>query len=404
MPIDLVPSLGIGLYFLLRVDYRFIILILVFTLPLIIITKLSESSLSKSQKKILNNLRNIIKKIKNYSSCTTIIKNFNYLNNLQMDFRKVNLSHANSVKSKENLNNVINEINSILGLGLFVGIYILGVYLILKRDISVGTLIFVIQTSNTVVNPIFSITPIMNSINSTKSIREKIEKILDYRVIKNKEIEKINRIGISNLSYSYEEKRVLNNINFSFDKGRKYLITGESGSGKSTLFKLVTSQLKGYKGSIEVDSIEKGSMSSQNYSSMFSVSSQVPEYFETSIKDNIIMNYKYNEKKFFKVIENLGLIELIESLEDGIDTILSSELLNLSGGQLQRISIARALYSEKEFLFLDEPFSALDDLNTKRVQDTLLDSEKTVVIISHKISNEVQKRYHEVIKLKNKAG
>lgn len=124
--------------------------------------------------------------------------------------------------------------------------------------------------------------------------------------------------------------------------------------------------------------------------------------FNDSIKNNIILEKPYDEKRFMNILKGLDLYDWIMGLEEKENHQLIQDGSNISGGQRQRISIARELYHDKEVLFIDEPSASLDDYTAKKVYDTLLALDKTIICVSHRHLDYLKDHFDAVIHLEKK--
>lgn len=189
-------------------------------------------------------------------------------------------------------------------------------------------------------------------------------------------------IELKNVSFTYENKTVFENLSLSIKKGEKIGIIGESGCGKSTLLKLMAGLYRPSEGTILVD----GESESAEIIKKVSAVMQNPMLLPLSIVDNITMGHDYEEKKIEEIIEASNLKNWIDTLPLGIHTYLGDRSDNLSGGQAQRIAIARAMFKEAAVLLLDEPTSALDADNCASILEAInrFSSDKTVVHVTHR--------------------
>jgi ATP-binding cassette subfamily B protein len=209
-----------------------------------------------------------------------------------------------------------------------------------------------------------------------------------------------NKIEIKNLSFSYfKNKQVLKNLNFTINRNEKVGISGPSGNGKSTLLNCLLGLITNYEGKILCDKIDI----QNNIVSWQKNISLVPQNInlsDDSIKKNIsfVDGNKFNKKRLYKAIKLSNLDSFIDSLKDKINTRVGFEGSIISGGQLQRIGIARALYSQPKILFLDEPTSSLDkNTENKIIQKLFKIKNLTIVVISH--NKEVLRQCNKIIKL-----
>lgn len=202
-----------------------------------------------------------------------------------------------------------------------------------------------------------------------------------------------NRIQIKDLNFKYKAQNELqlDSLNFQILKGQKIGIIGESGSGKSTFIDLFTGLLDPNFGDILVDgkSIYKAD---KNWKAKIGYVPQSIYLLDDSIANNVALvdsDQKIDIKHLEKVLKDVGLYEFIKSLPEGVFTNVGEKGVNLSGGQLQRVGLARAFYRKPEILILDESTSALDPLTEKVILDSIykMDNKLTVIFISHKQSN-----------------
>ena len=188
-------------------------------------------------------------------------------------------------------------------------------------------------------------------------------------------------IELKDVSFSYDNKLIINNLSLNIKKGDKIGIMGESGCGKSTLLRLMAGLYRADKGTVTVD----GESDPQDISRKVSVVMQSPMLLPLSIYDNITMGHKYPDSHVEKVVKMARLSSWIETLPEGIHTYLGDRADELSGGQAQRIAIARAMCKNSEVLLLDEPASALDSENSASVLEAIMEyaTDKTVVHVTH---------------------
>ena len=199
-------------------------------------------------------------------------------------------------------------------------------------------------------------------------------------------------VTLENVSYGYDDKKViLNNINLSISKGKTIGIIGESGAGKSTFVSLLTGLIKPTKGEILIGN-KPLNENVKNWQNLVGYVPQSIFLLDDTILNNITLEYdqeKIDFERVNKCINDSQLNEFVNSLPDKLNTVVGEKGSLISGGQLQRIGIARALYSNPSILILDEASSALDSKTEGKLMDLIYNDLKglTKVIISHNKSN-----------------
>lgn len=203
-----------------------------------------------------------------------------------------------------------------------------------------------------------------------------------------------NEIFIKNCNYFYQDEKntILKNLNFKFYVGKIYGIKGTSGAGKTTLLNVLTGLLKPKSGTLLVDDIEINDSNIKEFQNNISYVPQNTFLFDTSIANNIAFNFDKNaeidKQKINILIEQLGLKKKILSLKNGIDTGTGERGINLSGGQVQRLGIARAIYKDSQILILDESTNAVEKKTEEEIINFLnsIKKNKIIILVAHRDS------------------
>lgn len=208
-------------------------------------------------------------------------------------------------------------------------------------------------------------------------------------------------ISLNNIAFSYEKKEVIKNLNLKLSVGKIYGLVGDSGSGKSTLLDIIMGLKIPNSGTIQIDNKVVNPANCE----WFDIIGYVPQniyLYDDSIKENIVFfeNSKdFNFKKFNEIIIKTKLNNFIENLENKSDTIIGEKATRISGGQSQRINLARAMYSDPKILILDEATSQLDENTEKEVLNTLNELKKDIIIIFVTHKKNLYKYFDEIIRL-----
>ena len=313
------------------------------------------------------------------------------------------VTDAKTVRKKMSV--LVSGLSACSGTILQFGIFLIGAYLALRGyGLSAGSVLVFVQLLNFVISPIGAIPQALAEIKASKALVGKVAEALESNVREEGQACKVDLtdgIRVEDLSFGYEaEKPVLRNVNFSFDAGKSYAIVGASGSGKSTLLNLLMATHDGYTGAIRYDETELRQISSGSLYEMVSVVQQNVFIFNASIRDNITMFAEFPGEEVDRAIALSGLSKLIE--DRGEDYLCGENGSGLSGGEKQRISIARSLLKKSRVLLVDEATAALDAQTAFQVANAILDLEgMTRIVVTHGLDENLLKRYDCLLTLKN---
>jgi ATP-binding cassette, subfamily B, bacterial MsbA len=274
------------------------------------------------------------------------------------------------------------------------GVIWFGSFLILHDKISPGSFISFITALLMLYQPIKTLGNTCTSvIGSFLAIDRVFELFETTSEIKDKPdaqhlLELNHKIEYRNLSFSYNKKSVLKNINLTIKKGETVAFVGTSGAGKTTLVNLLPRFYDVKHGGIFIDDIDIKNIFLDDLRNLIAVVFQDNFLFSGTIIENIILDKEYNEEKFQEAINNACLKKFISELEHGVNTEIGERGVLLSGGQKQRVAIARAFYKNAPIVVLDEATSALDTKSEIIVQEAIynLMRDRTVFIIAHRLS------------------
>lgn len=399
-------SFIISLVFLFSISPAIVLFITVFgTLGFVIPNALSKK-LVIERGNYSNNLEEITSVTKDLFSGFEVIKGFNIGEKVNTIFKKSSNTVETSKKKCSILESIIKGFSLSFSVTIYLGVLILGGYLMYKGEISVGTAIIIIQLSTHIVSPVKTSISLINQIKSVSLIADKIDELIydSCEDIEKYQLPKFeSKIEFKNLSFSYTPNRkTLSNINLTFEKNKKYAIVGESGCGKSTLIKLLMRYYKEYDGEILIDNKDLQEIITHDLYKNMSMIQQNVFMFDESIKENVKLFANYSDEEVLNICERSGLSNLIKSLPDGINSLVGENGNKLSGGEKQRIAIARSLINNTKILILDESTSALDNETAYNLENSLLNiDDLTLVVITHKLIKNILIRYDEIIVMKD---
>lgn len=285
------------------------------------------------------------------------------------------------------------------------GVFLVGTWMALKGfAITPGTVLLFLQLMNYVVNPLAEIPELLANRKAALALIDKLALALEAHAVESgREIpaELAHGIELTDLSFSYDgEKEVLTDVDARFDAGKSYAIVGASGCGKSTLLKLLMASHGNYSGQIRYDGVELKDISSGSLYDLVSIVEQNVFVFNASIRDNITMFRAFPKEEVDRAIRLSGLEGLIQ--EKGEEYLCGENGTGLSGGEKQRISIARSLLRQSPVLLVDEATASLDPETALHVSQSILDLEgMTRIVVTHSLDESLLRRYDRILTLKN---
>jgi ATP-binding cassette subfamily B protein len=278
-----------------------------------------------------------------------------------------------------------------------IGAMVFIVYGVLEGRYEIGFLVLFTGYFATIWQSMSSLTDVSEDFAIAKNALSRMQTILDTPIMIDREDGKIKfpnswkTISIKNVSFSYQNKPVLDDVSFEVKRGEKIGIVGLSGAGKSTLFKLLLKEYESYSGEIIFDDIVLKNISKKDYFNHLAVVLQDTELFNTSLRENITMTNQKEEKNDVLLensIEIAHVKDFMQKLPDGMASVIGEKGIKLSGGEKQRVGIARAIFKNPQILLLDEATSHLDIESEEKIQDSLhkFFQSVTAIVIAHRLT------------------
>ena len=396
---SLTVSLILGSLYIANLSVEILMFLLFCAFITIFINSIFKNRLKKNQMNYLDSMKQWLCSIKNLCRCFSDIKILN-LEKVFCDGLDIENKNLEQSTLKNNgFIKILTSINSFISQAMFFLTLLFGIVLIHYNRLTVGQLLGIAQASNMVILPIVNYANLRNMIQSSKPV---LQKLLDDSVCseENEPIvfdEQIHDIKIQHLSYSYGVRQILDLNNLVIDQGKKYLVIGKSGDGKSTFLDILTKQKKA--DGIYVNDKDLKDVQFSTYADTFSYVNQNNDLLPFSFEQNITLGRKMSKYSLKDLVTIFNLESIFDKERDNLDF----EHLNLSGGEKQRICLARAIYRNKKWLFLDEAFSAIDKTNSDRIHQFILsDPYLTVLSIEHKVTKETVSLYDKVLLFENK--
>lgn len=285
-------------------------------------------------------------------------------------------------------------------------LFVVGAWLTLKGEMTIGGILAFVQLLNNVTSPINIVVAGVAKKKASVQLLERFDELLKIETntgIKTHktQLEKSIRVENVNFVFKANENKILENINFVFEKGKSYAIVGLSGSGKTTLLKLLAGYYNWFEGNIYIDDVEIRNIDETSLTQLYSIVQQDIFVFDDTIEENIKLYREWPEEQVNFAIKSAGMGSFIKE-RGGLATLCGENGMQLSGGEKQRVSIARALLKESPILMMDEATSALDLHTTRDLEASLNDiKDMTRIVITHKIDEELLKEYDCIIMMKD---
>lgn len=334
----------------------------------------------------------------------TVVKNFKAEREIFHLFAQSNKALEHEKFTGRRIKTLVGMIGAVTGIFAQLGVFIAGVYLSMKGgSMTPGAVVLFVNLMNFIISPIAELPGLLACRKAALGLVDKLAAALE-RSSSRKGSETLNRlehgIRLENVSFAYEPgKTVLHGINAEFEAGRAYALVGGSGSGKSTLLNLLMAAETNYSGHILADGIELSDISTESlYGTMAAIQQNV-FVFNASIKDNVSMFRDFPKTELDEAIARAHLGALIR--ERGEDYLCGENGSGLSGGEKQRISIARSLLKKSSVLLADEVTAALDAQTAHRVSSDILDLQGiTRIVVTHTLEESLLRRYDKIFVLR----
>lgn len=393
----IVTIIGVLIYLFL-LNWWLLVVILMMTLVSYFLPKLIEKPLEEATEQISKENEKYIDTLNNWLGGLSQIQQFmagaRLFSVTEKASKKLEDANVKQTAYTKALNAISGAVSSIFGLIVFV----LAGYLVSKGQVEIGVLIVI---GNFRFNLSQSINLIIGAKGQMKGSHKLIEEVnkdmtpVDRSLSTDKEVPV--SISTENLRLKFENGEALHYPNIEIKQGEKILLTGDSGSGKSTLFKLILGELKPSSGKVLFRN-KDGKEINPDLSGIGYIP-QDPIVFPATIEDNVTMfNDKLNNR-VDNVIRDVNFKADIDNFKNGVNEELNLDNLNISGGQRQKIVLARAKVHDSDIILIDEGTSAIDQKATVDILHRLLKSKATIVFIAHNFNEELHKMFDREIHL-----
>ena len=287
---------------------------------------------------------------------------------------------------EQRISYVFSSVDKILFLMANFALFILGGKSVIDRNMSIGQFTMVLSYFNLMMGATKYFFTLSGDLPEVLVFFQRLNEIFKEEKLLNEGaiIDKIETISIEDLCFSYTDcKPIFQNFNYIFEQGKIYSLKGENGSGKSTLIRIILGlYIKDHKGTISYNNVPSRDINMMEMRRKnIAVCEQEPYLLKESLLYNLTFDEEYKESELKSYIEMLSLEKVINNLSDGLDTTIEEDTGNLSGGEKQRVALARTLLKDGDLVFLDEPTSALDSKGRERFLNFISQYKKDKIII-----------------------
>lgn len=332
-----------------------------------------------------------------------VISSFHLLKGCNNEISEIDKFNENNKKvldkqiKESTLNLLFTEISNTIMACIGFGSIWIGGNFVMSGVITIGELMSFLLVANIINSPISSIVSVITGFQDALSSSKRINDImkLENSIVQNDNSKQVlykfvDEITIKDLSFSYDNgKEILKNINLTVKKNTICSIIGKSGAGKTTLCLLIARFFNPSNGNILLDDVNIKNIDLDTYKKSIGIVLQNSFLFSGSIRENILLGKEdATEEEIIEAAKSANAHKFILELEDGYWTQIGSKERSLSGGQLQRIALARVFLQRPQIVILDEPTSFIDSESEELIQESInkLKKYSTIFVISHKLS------------------
>ena len=366
---------------------------------------LTGGRLQAAEKQVSERNRDFTAALSDCLSGFAVVKTFKAEREIFQLFAESNRALEQEKFSRRRLKVLIGMIGAVTGLVAQLGVFLAGAWLALSGSgLTAGTVILFVNLMNFMIGPVSELPALLAGRRAALGLIGKLADALekDGSAGGSRTLSRLEHgIELRGVSFGYEAgKDVLRHVSARFEAGRAYAIVGGSGSGKSTLLNLLLAENTGYRGSVLLDGTELRELSPEALYGLMSVIQQNVFVFNASIRDNVSMFREFPQEALDEAIRRAHLRELLDAR--GADYLCGKNGKGLSGGEKQRVSIARSLLKKSSVLLVDEATAALDMRTAHQVSSDILDlTGMTRIVVTHSLEEALLRRYDGIFVLKN---
>lgn len=373
-------------------------------LPLIA-SLLTGGQLQAAEKRVSDQNRDFTAALSDCLGGFSVVKTFRAEKEIFRLFAESNRALEQEKFSRRRLKALVGMIGATTGVIAQLGVFLAGAYLALTgKGLTAGAVILFVNLMNFMIEPVAELPALLAARKAARGLIAKLADALEQDEVQPDGVQiapLMRQLRLEDVRFSYDgETEILRGVSAVFDAGKAYAIVGASGSGKSTLLNLLTTPGMAYAGKILLDGTELRTVSPESLYETVSVIQQNVFVFNASIRDNVTMFRSFPPEELAQAVRRAQLEALLA--ERGVDYLCGESGSGLSGGEKQRISIARSLLKHASVLLADEATAALDAQTAHQVTDDILSlSGVTRIVVTHTLEQAALRRYDGILVLKD---
>lgn len=388
---DLLPTIVFSVYFIWKIDKKVTYVLFVGYMLIFIITNILLKFLYKIKEKILNS-----EELLNHYLVRGFMEMLVFRMSKQFpnEIKKTHNAKESIVSAKVKMNMIHEAFFTIFALLVAMLDIDILFYAWKTQNLTVGSVVALIALIENAYTPIAIFNVLYVQYKLDKASYKRFEEFLglkDDNQLRTGNVinADVGEIAIKNLSFQYEERKIIDDLSLSIKKGEKIAFVGESGSGKSTLIKILLGLLKYNQGNVRLGDMELSGICLNNLYDRVSYLSQDAPVFDGTIKENLVFAKKVSEEQMLGALGEVQLSHLVENLAEGLNSEIGEKGTCLSGGEKQRLALARLWFEDSELVILDEATSAMDNLTEENVMKSVMQKmkDKTVIAIAHRLNS-----------------
>ena len=385
----LLPTALFSLIFIYNVKKEYVLFVFLGYVIVIIISNIILKKLYKLKENILDNQELLNKHlVRGFMELVVFRTNKKY----DAEIKVTKEGIKNIVDSKTKIKLVHEIFFSAFALIVTVLKVVVLAYAVLKSDLSVGAVVTVIALLGKAYEPIavFNVEYVDYKLNkvTVKKYISFLETKDDANITSGLSIKNLNgNIEFKNVSFAYNNKDVIKDLSFEIPSSSSVALVGESGSGKSTIIKLIMGLLKYDEGDLLIDGKNLSIINLNSFYDAVTYVSQEAPIFDGTLRENLVFDKKVSDKKILEVLKLVCLDKFFLKLDHGLETELGEKGIRMSGGERQRLAIARLFFDDSKIIILDEATSAMDNITEKKVMENVVKEldDKTLIVIAHRL-------------------